>query len=118
MELMIIILKKHDKLDTLLAKFADNGVRGATILDSTGMGTALAANHDDDEFLFLGSLRQFLNQDRETSKTILMVVKDEQVETVKNIVNEVVGDLTKPNTGILFTTPISHIYGGSFTDNK
>ena len=114
MQLMVIILKKHEKLDALLTSFADHDVRGATILDSTGMATELAAKHDEEEFLFLGSLRSILNQEREVSKTILMVVQDEKVEEVKSIVNNVCGDLTKPNTGILFTCPISSIVGGSF----
>ena len=115
MQLMVIILKRYDKLDPLLAKFAEYGVSGATILGSTGMASELAAHHDDDEFLFLGSLRSILNKEPEQSKTILMVVKDNQVDDLRAITNEVVGDLSKPNTGILFTTPITSIYGGSFT---
>ena len=115
MQLMVIILKRVECLDTLLTRFADYGVYGATILDSNGMASELAANHDEEEFLFLGSLRTIFNQEREHSKTIMMVVKDGQVDDLRDITNEVVGDLSKPNTGILFTTPISSIYGGSFT---
>ena len=115
MQLMVIILKNYDRLDPLLTRFADYGVYGATILNSSGMASELAANHDEDEFLFLGAFRTILNKEREQSKTIIMVVKDEQVDDLRDITNEVVGDLSLPNTGILFTTPITSIYGGSFS---
>ncbi len=116
MQLMVIILKRYDVLDPLLAAYAEFGVTGATILDSKGMAQELAIHHDDEEFLFLGSLRKVLNTERETSKTILMVVKDDQVEGITKITNEVVGDLRKPNMGILFSLPIGTIYGGRFND--
>lgn len=114
MQLMVIILKKTEVLDPLLTKFAEIGVTGATILDSTGMASELAANHSDDIY-FLGALRAMMNPEREMSKTILCVVDDEQISVMKAIVNRVVGDLTQPNTGILFTVPITNIYGGCFS---
>ena len=113
MQLMVIILKKTEMLDALLTKFAEIGVTGATILDSTGMASELAAHHSDDIY-FLGTLRAMMNPERERSKTILCCVEDEQISVMKAIVNKVVGDLTEPNTGILFTMPITNIYGGCF----
>ena len=37
MQLLLIVLNKIELLDTLLGKFMDNGIQGATIFSSTGM---------------------------------------------------------------------------------
>ena len=47
-----------------------------------------------------------MDPDREESKTIFMVLKDEKVEVVKGIVREVIGDLSQPDTAVLFTLPV------------
>jgi hypothetical protein len=35
-----------------------------------------------------------------------MALKDEQVESAKEIVRGIIGDLSKPDTAVLFTLPI------------
>ena len=40
-----------------------------------------------------------------------MVIADDQVALVSRILNEVTGGLDKPDTGILFTTPVSYMEG-------
>ena len=44
-------------------------------------------------------------------KTILLVLKDDQVEETISVVKRVVGDLKEPNTGIMFTLPINNVEG-------
>jgi ribosomal protein L10 len=44
---------------------------------------------------------------------IMVVLKDEDIPTVKDIVHQVAGDLKQPNTGILFTLPIMNWEGVS-----
>lgn len=114
MQLMVIILKKTEALDDLLTRFSEVGIRGATILDSTGMASELALNHEDD-IQWLGTLRSFLNPEKEKSKTILAVVDDDQISVLKAITNKVI-DLSKPNTGILFSVPITNLSGGCFNN--
>jgi hypothetical protein len=43
-----------------------------------------------------------------------MVIKDEQVEIVKNILTEVVGDLSQPDTAVMFTLPVLSAEGAEF----
>jgi len=108
MQLMFIILNKTECLETLLEEFVSNGIKGATIVDSKGMAHSLAEN---DEFRFVSSLRSILNPDRKESKTIMVVMRDNKVEVAAKLVNSVTGGISKPDTGIIFTVPISYCEG-------
>ncbi|MCI6272507.1 MAG: hypothetical protein MR601_06115 [Erysipelotrichaceae bacterium] len=113
MKCMFIILNNTEKLDDLLKALGDNGINGATIFESTGMAHKLL-NNDDNYLRFIGSLKAILNPDRENNVTICIVLTDEQVLLARAAVHHILGDLSKPDTGILFTMPIDYIEGGSF----
>lgn len=112
MQLLLIVLNKIEKLDELLETFLDKGFSGATIISSTGMVSELGKNIEN--FPIFGSLRYLIDLDRKENKTVFMVLKDEQVEPAKKIVRDVVGDLTKPDTAVLFTLPILTAEGIEF----
>ena len=113
MKCSFLILNKVECLDDLLLELGNYGIHGATILSSEGMGRRLL-KEDDDTLRFIGSLRQLLDPDREESKMLICVLKDEQVPFFKQAVIDIVGDLREPDTGIMFTLPVDMIYGGSF----
>lgn len=108
MKLVVIILNKTECLDRLLETFRDNGVAGATIIDSRGMIQELS---DSYEFRIAGSLREIFMPSHKENKTILMVTKEKDVPVISRIVDEATGGLSKPDTGILFTLPIDHLEG-------
>ena len=108
MKLLVLILNKVELLEELLAKFADMNLNGATILQSTGMVRALFGYMDES---FLGSLRAILDTDRDENRTILAVVREDQVAGAVEGIESVVGDLSEPDTGIVFTVPIDFIKG-------
>lgn len=108
MQLLIIVLNKLECLDKLLTALGKQKIPGATILDSKGMAQELEAH---DELRFLGSLRLLMNPAHKENKTILMVLSDDKVPVVSKIVNEVTGGLDRPDSGILFTVPISYVEG-------
>ena len=109
MQLLVLVLNKIELLEELMAQLSLGGISGATILQSTGMATTLA--HAEEEVPMFRTLSKILNPDREESRTVLMVLKKEQVETAKKIVNDVTGGIHKPNTGILFALPIDFVEG-------
>lgn len=111
MNVLFIVLNQVEYLDDILDGFVDIGVRGATIFDSQGMGSALSNNERGNEHFF-GMLRNLLDESRPYNKTIFTVIEDEEVlqnaiKTVKNIV----GDIHKPGVGMMFTLPVGNIYG-------
>ena len=108
MQLVIIVLNKVEFLEDLLVRFADDGISGATILDSTGMAQVLG--HSEDLSIF-GSLRLRSNPEREESKTIFTVIPEEKVAVLRKAFNDVVGDISQPDTGILIGVPVDFVDG-------
>lgn len=108
MKLMIFVLSNEDLLNFLLEDFSKAGIKGATIINSTGMGMTLSKLESN---FVAGSLRALFDPGRDENKTILCVLKNEQVATAKQVIKDVVGDLSKPNTGIFLTVPIDDVEG-------
>ena len=109
MQLLILILKKVEVMNELIKSLAKAGVKGATILEGTGMAEALVNMEDLPLF---GALRRILaDEEREVSKVMMLVLKDEQVTETRKVISEVIGDLSVPNTGIMFTVPINYVEG-------
>lgn len=108
MNLVTIVLNKTECLEDLLHTFAENNIKGATILESTGMAHALS---EETDLKFIASLRLILDPDRETSKTIFLVADDEQISLISKIVNDVTGGLDQPDTGIMFCVPVTYVEG-------
>ena len=108
MQLVVIVLNRTEYLEDLLKEFAERGISGATILDSTGMARVLGSHEDLHIF---GSLRMMFNPERQESKTVLTVLPEEKIPVLKESVRDVVGDLSKPDTGILFGVPLSFVEG-------
>lgn len=104
MQLLLIVINKVEKLDELLEAFLDKGFSGATIISSTGMVSELGKHMEN--FPIVASLSYIIDLERQENKTIFMALKDEQVEPAKKIVRDIIGDLSKPDTAVLFTLPI------------
>ena len=107
---LFIVLNETDYLDEILARFVDIGVRGATILDSQGMASASVHNQNKNVPLF-GSLKTFLDGARPYNKTIFTVLENEElVERTVQAVKDVLGDLSRPGAGFMFSVPIGRVY--------
>ncbi len=107
MKLMVIILNRIDSLEALLEGLSAVGVGGATIIESSGMAMTLSRL---DSSVLSASIRSLFSGE-EDNRTILSVIKDDQLEVVRKVVYKTVGDLSKPNTGILFTIPLDFVEG-------
>ena len=111
MNALFIVINETDYVDDILEEFLEIGVRGATILDSQGMGSAMAQGDTSDIPLF-GSLKRYLDSSRPYNKTIFTVIEGEELlEKAINSVKEIVGDMEKLGVGIMFTLPIGEVYG-------
>ena len=107
MELVVIVLNKTQYLTEILNNFMEADIKGATVIDSSGMGHIMA-----DHFPIF-SMFADINDDEEThSKTIFTVVKSaEEREKILKELENVVGDISTPNTAILFSVPVNFIKG-------
>ena len=107
---LFIVLNEVDYLEDILSGFLENEVSGATILDSQGMGSAIA-NSNNSDIPFFSSLRMLIGDSHPYSKTIFTVLKDESmVDKAVGVVQEVMGDIEGNGLGFMFSVPIGKIY--------
>lgn len=109
-QILVLVLNKVEVLETLMLELNEAGITGATIINTTGMGHALASNKDDS--YIIASLREMFSGTRVDSKTLFMVVSEKKLSIARSVIRNVVGDLTKPNTGIMFSLPVDFVEGG------
>lgn len=111
MYVLFLVLNKTEYLDDILSAFVEIGVKGATILDSQGMGSALAYNGNE-QFRPFGFLKDFLDSSRPYNKTIFTVLESKElVKKVTDTVNDILGDIKKPGIGLMFTVKVDEIFG-------
>ena len=110
MQLLIHITNHEHTVNPIMAELMKQGFHGGSIIDCDGMLEAV--NKDSvDAPAIIGGLRKFVNPGRETNKLILLVLKDEDVGKAIDIIHSVSGNLKLPNTGILFTVPVTRWEG-------
>lgn len=110
MQVLVMVLNQVDSLEDILDAMNNIGIKGATVIDSQGMARVLGGNNPEKLPLF-GSLSMFINDNRPYNKTIFVVLRNNQVTDAIDAIKSVVGDLTKPDVGIVFTLPVGHVEG-------
>lgn len=103
--LMVIILNRPELLDDLLTGFLDLGVPGATVVESRGMGQIVR----QDMPIFAGLTALF--PENTGTRLVISVLPVSLVESVFELVEEVAGELDRPNSAICFTLPVEQVKG-------
>ncbi len=111
MKLLILILNKTNRMEDVLHKYNEIGIKGATVIDSMGVGRTMSEHHSNSNFAMMYSLRKVIDGGRPYNKTILSVIDDNLEQAAFDGVNEVLGDLHQPGMGIMFTVPIDGVSG-------
>lgn len=110
MDALFIVLNKPEYIEDILSIFAKLEVKGATIIDSQGMASAIVQGEYTDIPLF-GSLKNLLKDRHPYNKTIFTVIKNrELLENVVTQIKEVLHDELKPGLGFMFTVPVGQMY--------
>ena len=108
MQVLFFILKQVELMNDILHALGEAGIKGGTILDAKGMGEALMNMEDIPMF---GALRQLLSsEEKEQVKLLMFVAEDSEIVPIANTIKKVV-DLSKPNTGIIFSLPVYYCEG-------
>ena len=109
MQVLFLVLNKTECLERLLDELLKCGVRGATVLESTGMMRVLDQSGDDAPMF--GALRELFDPTRKNSKTLMLLIRDDQAERVRAVIGNITGGLDQPDTGILFAVPALYAEG-------
>jgi hypothetical protein len=111
MLLLWLVLDNPGLLNDVLEAWTDVGARGVTILESTGVQRVRTKVSDQDAPFLLGFSR-LLRTDQVGHNTLFTVVPDmEIVERLVAATEGIVGDLSQPNTGVLFALPVAAAWG-------
>jgi hypothetical protein len=106
-----LVLDNPALLNDVLEAWTDVGVRGITILESTGVHRVRSRSSRQDTPFMLGFSR-LLRTDQVGHYTLFAVVPNmEIVEQLVANTEEIVGDLSQPHTGVLFAVPLAAAWG-------
>lgn len=107
MQALFLVLHKVECLDELLVALQNAGINGGTIIESKGMLNTLKKN----ENFIIDSLRIFLEDPREESKVLFFILNQEKVEIARKIIDQSLGGIDHPNTGIMFGFDLNFVDG-------
>lgn len=111
MHALIIVLNKTEYMEDILNNLMKIGVKGATILDSQGMGSKILSKNYETQNLF-GTLKTAFDREHPYNKTIFTVIESEELlDKAMETIQAVVGDLSKPGEGLMFTVPVGKVLG-------
>lgn len=109
MYMLIMVLDDTAHLNDVLSAWEKAGVGGVTIIESTGLNRVLQRHSPDMAF---AGFSQIFGSGRVGHNTLFTVIEDlEMAETAVRATESVLGDLSKPDTGILFTLPVAKTWG-------
>lgn len=108
---LFIVLNEPEYLPQVLYKIKQLDIRGATVIDSMG---ASAISKDVYNIPLIGGLMKTMDGDIHYNKTIFSVIeREEQVQKVMHHIEKILGgDMKRPNKGIMFVVPVTHMRGG------
>ncbi|MEA4882545.1 MAG: hypothetical protein VB144_02595 [Clostridia bacterium] len=110
MQVLFVVLNDTTFLDDLFSAFLRAGITGATCIESVGMGRTISEIGNSSIPIF-AALRHHLNESRPFNRTIFALLPDDKVDEAIGAVESVVGDLTRPGAGLLFTVPVGRAVG-------
>lgn len=109
--MVIMIVNDVDNCPELLDAWEQAGVKGITILPSTGIGHIRNAMLRDDVPI-MPSLSELMQSEEVQHRTLISVVEtQEMVDHMIEIVHQIFGDLDQPHSGFLFVLPVLRAVG-------
>lgn len=109
MYLLVLVLDDSSRLNEVLAAWRDVGIKGITVLESTGVNRILP--RDSAQPAFAG-FSQIFGSGRVGHNTLFAITEAvSAAETAINSTEKVVGNLNDPNTGVAFIMPLLKTWG-------
>lgn len=112
MFLIFFVMHNPDLLEELINAWEAIGIQRATVLFSTGMRRLKQREGIRDDIPLMPSLQNFYEPAQTFSRTIFTTIKDEtMIDTILAATQQVVGDLSNHETGVLMVIPVVRVYG-------
>lgn len=104
-KLLVLVLYEEDLFYDLLEFFLEEGIDGATVLDSLGMG------HYISNIPLFSSFVGFMNEDHNRSRTLLAPLPEDRVERVIRGIEDITGDLDKSQGAMIMILDLAFTKG-------
>lgn len=109
MYLLVMVLDDSTRLNEVLTAWRNAGVKGVTVLESTGLNRVLPRESAQPAF---AGFSQIFGSGRVGHNTLFAVIDELTVaETAVAATEAILGDLTQPHTGIVFALPVAKTWG-------
>ncbi len=106
MYIVLVVIDDPKKVDQVLEDLEEGGIKGATIIESTGLHRR-QKQHIPMRYLYTSPVSEELE-----NITLFTIVPDKAcVEKCRMIIEGVVGDLDSPNTGIFASWQLDVVKG-------
>lgn len=106
MYMILCVVDQVDQLNTVLDAWRNNGIRGVTIVESTGLHRHIAKLHIPMRYTF-GSA----SAERGNVTLLTVVETEEMARRCLEITESITGDFDDPNTGIFVAWPVGFAKG-------
>ncbi len=106
MEVLFAIIPNESLVEPILEEFAASGIRGATIFETAGMGQIIY-----DTIPLLARLRETSGTETTHNRTIMSLIDESQRDAAIRAIEGYCGDMTQPNSGLIFTVPVNFVRG-------
>lgn len=100
MKLLVLILYMEEFIYHILEYFLEEGIEGATILDSSGMGQYVS------NIPLFATFIGFMNEQKNRSNTILATIPADREDEIINGIESITGDLDRKQGAMLMTLDI------------
>jgi len=111
-QLIVLVVDNPDLTPDILNAWVSVGVPGVTMLDSAGLGHAVASEGARSDLPLIPSLASLLRPREDPSRLLFSVVPDGfALEALIIATEQIIGSLEQPDTGILFVVPVSQVRG-------
>jgi nitrogen regulatory protein P-II 1 len=109
MYLLVLVLDDVSHLNDVLQAWQGAGVRGVTILDSTGLNRILKRHRPQAAYARFSQIAGTIHA---SHNTLFAVIDDLAVaEAAAGATQAVIGSLLEPDTGIMFALPLAQVWG-------
>lgn len=111
LQMIILVLADVELLESVVEAWYDHGAPGITVMHSVGLEQLDSPGRRDDLPLF-PSINDLFDREEVHHRVIFTVVdRDELVERLIRVTENLTGDLSNAGNGILFVIPVALVRG-------
>ncbi len=103
MKLLVCVVNDPDLVDDIISGLVEVGVKGATVMESQGMGKYIA-----DDIPIFATFKNLVRGSRPFNHTIFSAVEDSLIQPAIRVIEDICALDEIESPGVLFTVPVEN----------